>query len=78
MMVRENSHSRLGGSESRFNGQSSVNKCRIVDPQMIFSKNLERVILPLKCNHAPFLAESAGAYTKFRIYLKRFAHRNES
>jgi hypothetical protein len=78
MTAREKSRSRLGGSESRFNGQSSVNKCCIVDPKMIFSKNQERVILPLKCKHTPFPAESAGAYTKFRIYLKRFARRNES
>jgi hypothetical protein len=38
MTARENSRSRLGGSESRFNGQSSVNKCCIVDPNMIFFK----------------------------------------
>jgi hypothetical protein len=72
MMARENSHKRLGSSEFRFNGQSFKKKCCIVDPKMIFSKNQERVILPLKCKHAPFPAESAEAYTKFRIYLKRF------
>jgi hypothetical protein len=38
MTARENSRSRLGGLEFRFNGQSSVNKCCIVDPKMIFFK----------------------------------------
>jgi hypothetical protein len=42
MTARKNSRSWLGGSESRFNGQSSMNKCCIVDPKMIFSKNQER------------------------------------
>jgi hypothetical protein len=78
MAARENSRSRLGGSESCFNGQSFMNKCCILDPKMIFSKNEERIISPLKCKHTTFPAESAGAYTKFRIYLKRFACRNES
>jgi hypothetical protein len=78
MTSHENSTSRLGGSEPPFNGQSFVNKCCIVDPKMIFSKNQERLILPLKWKHTLFPAESARACTKFRIYLERFAHRNES
>jgi hypothetical protein len=70
MTARENSRSRLGGSESRFNSQSSVDKCCIVDPKMIFSKNQERIISPQKCKHTPFPAELAGAYTKFRYTSK--------
>jgi hypothetical protein len=78
MTAHENSCSRPVDSKPRFNGQSSVNKCRIVDPKIIFSKSRERIILLLKCKHAPFPAESLGAYTKFRIYLKRFVHQNKS
>jgi hypothetical protein len=49
-----------------------------MDPKMIFSKNQERVILPLECKHTLFPAELAGACAKFRIYLERFVHQNES
>jgi hypothetical protein len=38
--ARENSRLWPGGLDSYFNGQSSMNKCRIVDPKMIFFKKL--------------------------------------
>jgi hypothetical protein len=72
MTARENSHSWLGSSESRFNGQSFMKKCCIVDPKMIFSTNQERVILPLKCKHAPFPAESHEVYYLYGVLCLAF------
>jgi hypothetical protein len=41
----------------------------IVDPKMIFAKNQELVLLPLKCKTTPIQAKSAGAWAKSKIYL---------
>jgi hypothetical protein len=45
---------------------------------MIFTKNQELVLLPLKCKLTLVLAKSAGACVKSKIYLRRVPQWNES
>jgi hypothetical protein len=67
-----------GGTESRLNGQSLVKKWHVAAPNIIFAKNQELVLLPLKCKTIPVPAKSAGAFTKSKIYLRVVPQRNES
>jgi hypothetical protein len=48
------------------------------DPNIIFSKNQELVLLPLKCKTTSVPAKSTGACTKSKIYLQMVPQRNES
>jgi hypothetical protein len=66
-----------GGAESRFNGQSLVKKWCVADPKIIFAKNQELVLLALKCKPASVLEKLAGACTKFKRYIRRFARQNK-
>jgi hypothetical protein len=74
----QNSRSWLGGAESRLNGQSLMKKWCVTDPKIIFAKNQELVLLPLKCKPTPLLAKTKGACAKSKIYLRRVSQWNES
>jgi hypothetical protein len=69
MMTHENSRSRIGGAESHLNDQSLVKKLHVADPKLIFAKNHELVLLPLKCKLTPVPIKSVGACAKPKIYL---------
>jgi hypothetical protein len=78
MTTYENSRSRPGGAESRFNGQSLVKKWCVEDPKIIFSENQEVAFLALKCKTTPVPPKSARACAKFKIYLWRLPQWNET
>jgi hypothetical protein len=71
MTTHKNSCSRADGADSRLNSQSFVKKWRVADPNIIFEKNQELVLLPLTCKPSPVPAKSVGACPKFKIYLRR-------
>jgi hypothetical protein len=71
MTTHKNSCSWPDGAESRLNSQSFVKKWHVADPNIIFEKNQELVLLPLTCKPSPVPAKSVGACAKFKIYLWR-------
>jgi hypothetical protein len=66
MTTHENSRSRVGGAVSRFSGQSLVKKWRVADPNMIFAKNQELVLLALKFKPIPVPTKSVRTCAKSR------------